>query len=93
MVLSITDSLPEKQYLFDLTIGVVMFTLLVSGPTIRPLMEVSVSTGLARVKISSSGMRCLKSSKNIPISTVNYRQFTTNESTLQYNPGELALSE
>ena len=39
VVLSIPDSLPEKQYLFDLTIGVVMFTLLVSAPTIRPLME------------------------------------------------------
>ena len=39
VVLSIPDSLPEKQYLFDLTIGVVMFTLLVSAPTIQPLME------------------------------------------------------
>jgi hypothetical protein len=39
VVLSIPDSLPEKQFLFDLTIGVVMFTLLVSAPTIRPLME------------------------------------------------------
>ena len=39
VVLSIPDSLPEKQYLFDLTIAVVMFTLLVSAPTIRPLME------------------------------------------------------
>ena len=39
VVLSIPDSLPEKQFLFDLTIGVVMFTLLVSAPTIQPLME------------------------------------------------------
>ena len=39
VVLSIPDSLPEKQYLFDLTIGVVMFTLLVSAPTIGTLME------------------------------------------------------
>ena len=39
VVLSIPDSLPEKQFLFDLTIGVVLFTLLVSAPTIRPLME------------------------------------------------------
>ncbi len=39
VVLSIPDSLPEKQFLFDLTIAVVMFTLLVSAPTIRPLME------------------------------------------------------
>ncbi len=39
VVLSIPDSLPEKQFLFDMTIGVVMFTLLVSAPTIRPLME------------------------------------------------------
>lgn len=39
VVLSIPDSLPEKQFLFDLTIGVVMFTLLISAPTIRPFME------------------------------------------------------
>ncbi len=39
VVLSIPDELPEKQFLFDLTIGVVLFTLLVSAPTIRPLME------------------------------------------------------
>jgi len=39
VVLSIPDSLPEKQFLFDLTIGVVMFTLLVIAPTIQPLME------------------------------------------------------
>ncbi len=39
VVLSIPDALPEKQFLFDLTVGVVLFTLLVSAPTIRPLME------------------------------------------------------
>jgi len=39
VVLSIPADLPERQFLFDLTIGVVLFTLLVSAPTIRPLME------------------------------------------------------
>ncbi len=39
VVLSIPSELPERQFLFDLTIGVVLFTLLVSAPTIRPLME------------------------------------------------------
>jgi CPA1 family monovalent cation:H+ antiporter len=39
VVLSIPADLPERQFLFDLTIGVVMFTLLISAPTIRPLME------------------------------------------------------
>ncbi len=39
VVLSIPVDLPERQFLFDLTIGVVLFTLLVSAPTIRPLME------------------------------------------------------
>ncbi len=39
VVLSIPDDLPEKQFLFDLTIGVVLFTLLISAPTIRPFME------------------------------------------------------
>ncbi|WP_424947370.1 cation:proton antiporter [Candidatus Spongiihabitans sp.] len=39
VVLSIPEALPEKQFLFDLTVGVVLFTLLVSAPTIRPLME------------------------------------------------------
>ena len=39
IVLSIPADLPERQFLFDLTIGVVLFTLLVSAPTIRPLME------------------------------------------------------
>ena len=39
VVLSIPSDLPERQFLFDLTIGVVLFTLLVSAPTIRPLME------------------------------------------------------
>lgn len=39
VVLSIPADLPERQFLFDLTIGVVLFTLLVSAPTIRPLMQ------------------------------------------------------
>ncbi|MBS1270372.1 MAG: Na(+)/H(+) antiporter NhaG [Gammaproteobacteria bacterium] len=39
VVLSIPAELPERKFLFDLTIGVVLFTLLVSAPTIRPLME------------------------------------------------------
>ena len=39
VVLSIPSDLPERQFLFDLTIGMVLFTLLVSAPTIRPLME------------------------------------------------------
>ncbi len=39
VVLSIPSDLPERQFLFDLTIGVVLFTLLISAPTIRPLME------------------------------------------------------
>ena len=45
VVLSIPADLPERKFLFDLTIGVVLFTLLVSAPTIRPLME---SLGLNR---------------------------------------------
>ena len=39
IVLSIPSDLPERQFLFDMTIGVVLFTLLISAPTIRPLME------------------------------------------------------
>jgi len=39
VVLSIPSDLPERQFLFDLTIGIVLFTLLISAPTIRPLME------------------------------------------------------
>ncbi len=39
VVLSIPNDLPERELLFDLTIGVVLFTLLISAPTIRPLME------------------------------------------------------
>jgi len=39
VVLSIPSDLPERQFLFDMTIGVVLFTLLISAPTIRPLME------------------------------------------------------
>ncbi len=39
VVLSIPSDLPEREFLFDLTIGVVLFTLLLSAPTIRPLMQ------------------------------------------------------
>ncbi|MEZ5582945.1 MAG: cation:proton antiporter [Candidatus Competibacteraceae bacterium] len=39
MALSIPASLPERQLLLDLTVGVVLFTLLINAPTIRPLLE------------------------------------------------------
>ena len=39
MVLSIPDSLAEKQLLVDLTAGVVLFTLLINAPTIRPIIH------------------------------------------------------
>jgi CPA1 family monovalent cation:H+ antiporter len=39
VVLSIPSSLPEREFLFDLTIGMVMFTLLFCAPTINPLMS------------------------------------------------------
>lgn len=39
MVLSIPDSLAEKQLLIDLTAGVVLFTLLINAPTIRPIIH------------------------------------------------------
>ncbi len=39
VVLSIPADLPERQMLFEITLGVVLFTLLVSAPTIRPLMH------------------------------------------------------
>lgn len=39
VVLSIPSSLPEREFLFDLTIGMVMFTLLICAPTINPLMS------------------------------------------------------
>ncbi len=39
IVLSIPDDLPGKQFLVQLTLGVVMFTLLVNAPTIRPLIR------------------------------------------------------
>jgi CPA1 family monovalent cation:H+ antiporter len=48
VVLSIPADLPERQFLFDLTIGVVLFTLLVSAPTIRPLMELLGMNELSR---------------------------------------------
>ncbi len=39
VVLSIPSDLPERQFLFEVTLGMVLFTLLVSAPTIRPLMH------------------------------------------------------
>jgi len=39
IVLSIPDSLPGKELLLTLTLGVVMFTLLVNAPSIRPLIQ------------------------------------------------------
>jgi CPA1 family monovalent cation:H+ antiporter len=39
VVLSIPSDLPERQFLFEITLGVVLFTLLISAPTIRPLMH------------------------------------------------------
>ena len=39
VVLSIPSDLPERQFLFEITLGIVLFTLLISAPTIRPLMH------------------------------------------------------
>jgi len=39
IVLSIPDSMPGKELLLTLTLGVVMFTLLVNAPSIRPLIQ------------------------------------------------------
>jgi len=39
IVLSIPDELPGKSLLLDLTLGVVMFSLMVNAPTIRPLIN------------------------------------------------------
>ncbi len=39
IVLSIPPELPGRQMLMDITLGVVLFTLLVNAPTIRPLMH------------------------------------------------------
>lgn len=38
IVLSIPDELPGKNLLLDTTLGVVMFTLLINAPTIKPLI-------------------------------------------------------
>ena len=38
IALSIPEDLPGRQLLLDLTLGVVLFTLLINAPTIRPLM-------------------------------------------------------
>jgi CPA1 family monovalent cation:H+ antiporter len=39
IVLSIPPELPGRQLLLDLTLGIVLFTLLVNAPTIRPLIR------------------------------------------------------
>lgn len=39
IVLSIPDSLPGKELLINLTLGVVLFTLLINAPSIRPLIN------------------------------------------------------
>ena len=39
IVLSIPEDLPGRQMLLDLTLGVVVFTLLVNAPTVRPLIR------------------------------------------------------
>lgn len=39
IVLSIPDSLPEKQWLIELTLGVVLLSLLVNGSTVRSLIR------------------------------------------------------
>ncbi len=39
IVLSIPDALPGRDLLTDLTLGVVVFTMLVNAPTVRPLMR------------------------------------------------------
>jgi CPA1 family monovalent cation:H+ antiporter len=39
IVLSIPEDLPGRDLLLDLTLGVVMFSLLINAPTIRPLIQ------------------------------------------------------
>jgi monovalent cation:H+ antiporter, CPA1 family len=39
IVFSIPVDVPEKPFLLDLTLGVVMFSLLINAPTIRPLIQ------------------------------------------------------
>ncbi len=39
IVLSIPESVAEREFLINLTAGVVLFTLVVNAPTIRPLMD------------------------------------------------------
>jgi len=51
VVLSIPSDLPERQMLFEITLGIVLFTLLFSAPTIRPLMHL---LGLNRISSGES---------------------------------------
>ena len=39
IALSVPDTLPERQLVLDVTVGVVLFTLLVNASTLRPLMH------------------------------------------------------
>jgi Na+:H+ antiporter len=39
IVLSIPESMPERDWLIELTLGVVLFSLLVSGSTLKPLIH------------------------------------------------------
>lgn len=83
VVLSIPQDLPQRQFLFELTLGVVLFTLLICAPTIRPLMEKlglnSVSRGedlerknslINARKISHAYLSSLAASKIIPRSAI-----------------------
>jgi CPA1 family monovalent cation:H+ antiporter len=83
VVLSIPSDLPERQFLFEVTLGVVLFTLLISAPTIRPLMhllglsefsrgeELEYRNSLQGAEESSQKyLSKLASSKIVPRSTV-----------------------
>jgi len=84
VVLSIPSDLPERQFLFEITLGMVLFTLLVSAPTIRPLMhflglsEISRGESLeyrnslhSAGKTSSKYLANLASSKVVPRGAVD----------------------
>jgi len=83
VVLSIPADLPERQFLFEVTLGVVLFTLLVSAPTIRPLMhflglsefsrgeELEYRNSLHSAEETSQGyLSSLAASKIVPRGTV-----------------------
>jgi CPA1 family monovalent cation:H+ antiporter len=83
VVLSIPADLPERQFLFEVTLGVVLFTLLISAPTIRPLMhflglsefsrgeELEYRNSLHSAEETSQGyLSSLAASKIVPRGTV-----------------------